>query len=174
MSETHKSAPIQEEAAGSAVAVTMGATKQEKAKWKGKATAELKSCKAEQVWPLWADFCGIHKWFPNLAASYLVEGESGSEVGSVRYCVGNEAMWAKERLVEIDHEKRLMRYEVIENNVGLKGYVAAIRVWDDVEGWCMVEWRFEAEVVEGWGEEGLQEYVQSSLESIVKKMEGAV
>uniref|UniRef100_A0A7N0T5N7 Lachrymatory-factor synthase n=1 Tax=Kalanchoe fedtschenkoi TaxID=63787 RepID=A0A7N0T5N7_KALFE len=166
--------PPQQQQADPAAAAT-AATQHQQVRWEGKGTAELSSNKAEQVWLLWADFCGVHKWFPNLAASYLVEGEP-NEVGSLRYCVGKgeEPMWGKERLLEMDHERRVMRYEVVENNVGLKGYVATIRVSDaegEGGGGCKVEWSFVAEAVEGWGEEGLQRYIQSSLDSIVKKME---
>ncbi|CAM8916535.1 unnamed protein product [Rhodiola kirilowii] len=152
------------------------------AKWSGKATsAELKGLKADQIWPLWADFSNLHNWFPKLDMCRLVEGEPG-RVGSVRLCVGKaaaaeeeEAMWVKERLVEMDEEKRLMRYEVMENNVGLKGYVAAITVLEvEGGGGCRVEWSFEAEAVEGWEEEALKGYIESSLESIVKTMEEAL
>lgn len=160
----------------------MAATQKVKDKYEGKAAAEVKRCKAAQMWPLWADFCNIHEWFPNLASCTLVEGVVGNEVGSVRYCVGEEVdgretMWAKERLMEMEHEKRLMRYEVLENSVGLKGYVAEIRVYDKEEeggGGCMVEWWFKADTVDGWEEEVFHGYVQSSLEFIVKKMEEAV
>lgn len=180
MKNNHNNTQIQQARPPSTTSMAAAQQQRQQAaqvKWSGKARAELRGCKAEQVWPLWADFGGLHKWFPNLCTSRLLaEGEAG-KLESIRFCVGKvledegheEAKWAKERLVEIDDEKRLMRYELMENNVGLKGYAAEIRV-ADTDGGCAVEWSFEAEAVVGWCEEGLQSYVQSSLEAIVNKM----
>uniref|UniRef100_A0A7N0V869 Lachrymatory factor synthase n=1 Tax=Kalanchoe fedtschenkoi TaxID=63787 RepID=A0A7N0V869_KALFE len=169
-------APAQQEGGAGITTAEAATADSAQLKWEGRATAELPYSPG-QVWPLWADFCGFHRWFPLLAASYPVEGSAGGcEVGSVRCCVGRgeEPMWGRERLLEMDHERRVMRYEVVENNVGLRGYVATVRVREVGGGGCEVEWSFEAEAAEGWGEEGLREYVKSSLEAVVKKMEEAL
>ncbi|KAJ4708099.1 Lachrymatory-factor synthase [Melia azedarach] len=98
-----------------------------KAKWEGKASTEVSGLKAEQVWPCLEDFSNVHKWLPNLETCYPVEGVPG-QPGLVRYCATKDR-WANEKLIMMNHIQRCLNYEVLDNNIGTKSYVATIKVF---------------------------------------------
>ncbi|KFK29898.1 hypothetical protein AALP_AA7G192700, partial [Arabis alpina] len=85
-----------------------------------------------------------------------------------------ETTWAKERLVMIDPIGRCLSYEIIENNVGFKSYVATFKVMQ-VDGYddqvCRIEWSFVSDPVDGWKKEDLESYVDFCLKHMVNKME---
>ncbi|KAM5565568.1 hypothetical protein ABKV19_019533 [Rosa sericea] len=92
-------------------------------KWRGKSSAEVNGHAAQEVWPLLADFCNLHKVFPKVETCYQLEGIAG-QIGIVRYCAGfasnhdeSTIKWAKERLLMIDPIKRCLSYEVIDDKV---------------------------------------------------------
>ncbi|TKY74535.1 Lachrymatory-factor synthase [Spatholobus suberectus] len=150
-------------------------------KWEGKAVVELASTGAELVWPALEDFCNLHKWIP-IDTCYQVEGLPG-QPGLVRYCgsavkgVGDDAaetttvMWVKEKLLAIDPVRRCLSYEILENNVGFKSYVATLKVLPINGSGCKIEWGFVSDPVEGWSYQDLKSYVESSLQSMAKKIE---
>ncbi|KAJ4841187.1 hypothetical protein Tsubulata_040547, partial [Turnera subulata] len=159
---------------------------------KYEASVELKGSTADQIWPLVADFCNLHRWFPNLDTCYRVEGEAG-QPGLVRYCASStqpsadgsedgKVTWAKEKLVMINPVERCLSYEIIGNNVGMKSYVATWKVLplagDDAQtlpaGGCKIEWSFVSDPVEGSTLDGLLSYVSSVLQFAGNKMEEAV
>ncbi|KAL8259552.1 hypothetical protein R6Q59_027505 [Mikania micrantha] len=154
--------------------------------WEGKATAELKSTTAEQVWPLLEDFCNFHKWLPTIDTCHHVQGAHG-EPGLVRYCAtivpsaspsANDAgpastdvvKWCHEKLLSIDPVQRCLSYEIGENNLGFTGYVSEMKVVE-TDGGCRVEWRFEADPVDGMRLEDLCGYIESSLNAMAERME---
>ncbi|XWS70309.1 hypothetical protein CRYUN_Cryun03dG0036900 [Craigia yunnanensis] len=55
---------------------------------------------------------------------YRVEGTPG-QPGLVRHCEA-ELRWTNEKLLTIDPTNRSLSYEVLENSVGLKKYVATL------------------------------------------------
>ncbi|KAB2619313.1 lachrymatory-factor synthase [Pyrus ussuriensis x Pyrus communis] len=153
-------------------------------KWKGKTSRELKSHAAQQVWPLLADFCNLHKWLPVLDACYLVDGVPG-QPGVTRYCVAplpypddGTIKWAKEKLLMIDPINHCLSYEIIENNFGFKSYVATMQLvpinGEDGKTGCIIEWSFVSDPVEGWKYEDLQAVYETYLELIAKNMENAL
>lgn len=129
-------------------------------KWEGKTSRELKGHAAEQVWPLWADFCNFHKWLPVLDACYLVDGIPG-QPGVTRYCAaplpypddGTTIKWAKEKLLTIDPINHCLSYEITENNFRFKSYVATMQLvpinGEDGKTGCIIEWSFVSDPVEG-------------------------
>lgn len=155
------------------------------ATWEGKATAELKGLRAEQVWPLLEDFCNLHKVLPSIDTCYQLEGVTG-EPGVIRHCAVTTASlsnsleedsikWANEKLLSINSIERSLSYEVLDNNVGFKSYVATIKVLPinggDGEQGCQIEWSFIADPIEGWRSEDLVSYIDSSLQSMARKIE---
>ncbi|PRQ58465.1 putative polyketide cyclase/dehydrase, START-like domain-containing protein [Rosa chinensis] len=158
-------------------------------KWEGKTSAELKGPAAEEVWPLLADFCNIHKWFQSLETSYHVEGVPG-QPGLVRYCGHRDhdddeddqtsdtiKFSAKEKLLMIDPVRRCLSYEILDNNWGLKSYVATMQVLD-LDGnndqsrrGCKIEWSFVCDPIEGWRFGDYVSLLDSCLLSMAKKME---
>nr|GEY46777.1 hypothetical protein [Tanacetum cinerariifolium] len=147
-------------------------------KWKGKATTQLKTTPPQQIWPLFEDFCSLHKWLPTIDTCHLVEGQYG-QPGLVRYCAStvqssnDETIikWCHEKLVLIDPIQRCLSYEIVENNVGFNRYVVEIKVNEVDDEGCMIEWSFEADPIEGWRLEDLCGYIESSLKAMGERME---
>lgn len=147
-------------------------------KWRGKSSAEVKGHAAQEVWPLLADFCNLHKVFPNLETCYQLEGVAGRP-GLVRYCASfainhdeSTIKWAKERLLMIDPISRSLRYEIIDSNIGwFRAYVAIMKVVPIDDDGCVIEWSFVCDPSDGWRLEDVQTFGESSLQSIAKKME---
>ncbi|WOG84119.1 hypothetical protein DCAR_0103300 [Daucus carota subsp. sativus] len=152
--------------------------------WEGKVSAKVRATKAETVWSLLQDFCSVHKWLPSLDTCYKVEGDHG-QPGLVRYCGSTiksasdseEAitLWCHEKLVEMDEMEKMLSYEIMENNMGMKMYKSTIRVvqMEDESG-CEIKWGFVAEPVEGWKFEDLVSYIESSLHGMAERMEKAL
>ncbi|KAK8543139.1 hypothetical protein V6N13_136327 [Hibiscus sabdariffa] len=143
-----------------------------KLKWEGKATAELKASTAEQIWPLIAEFCNLDKFFPSVDTCYRKEGTLG-EPGLVRYCEGKMG-WANEKLLTIDPINHSLSYEVMENNVGFKNYIATLNVLPMEGGGCKIEWSFVSDPIQGLKVEDLVSLVDDTLQFMAKKMEDAV
>ncbi|KAK7845019.1 lachrymatory-factor synthase-like [Quercus suber] len=153
-------------------------------KWEGKACVELATPTAQEVWHLVEDFCNLHKWLTNVDTCYQVDGIPG-QPGLVRYCAstitsssnGNEetmTRWAKEKLLMIDPIKRCLSYEVIDNNIGMKFYVAKLIVSPNDDS-KMGEWSFVCDPIEGLRHEDfLLNTIETGLQSMAKKMEVAL
>ncbi|XP_004301435.1 PREDICTED: uncharacterized protein LOC101313126 [Fragaria vesca subsp. vesca] len=146
-------------------------------KWESQASAQLKGSKAHEVWPLLADFCNLDKWFPNLHTCYRVQGVSG-QPGLVRYCEmkrDETTLWAKEKLLMIDPINQSITYEVGDNNLGLKSYVATVPVVPiNNNNGCKIEWSYVCNPIEGSSLEEFQSFVEYCLQGIAKKMELAL
>lgn len=170
----------------------------EKPKWEFKTSAGLATATVEQVWPLLEDFCNLHKWLPEtLHECYQVEGILGQQPGLTRYCTfsrtlpssdGHEAVtqtvYAYDRLLWIDPIKRCFSYDMLDNNMGMKTYVATLRLLpindddDDDDGklhacGCKIEWSFVCDPMEGWSFEDFSSFIAASLQTIAKNMEDA-
>ncbi|EOY29780.1 hypothetical protein QUC31_020591 [Theobroma cacao] len=145
-------------------------------KWEGKATAELKSSTAEQIWPFLEEFCNLDKFFPDVDTCYRVEGTPG-QPGLVRYCAGKLG-WAKEKLLTIDPTNRCLSYEVLEGSFGFKNYVATVKVLpmegDGKPAGCKIEWSFIADPFEGWRLEDFGSYLDNCLQFVANKLEDAI
>ncbi|XP_042492552.1 lachrymatory-factor synthase-like [Macadamia integrifolia] len=178
-------------------------SKPQQSKWEGKLCAELKGVTAEQVWPLLEDFFNLHKWFPAIDTCKPLEGVS-VQPGCVRYCaitksppapssessaeekeIAATTTWANERLVAIDPVERSLTYEVTENSMGIKSYLATMKVFQlskaaaaeaaaaNSEG-CKIEWSLEADPIEGLTSEAFLSYCESSLKGMAQRMEDAL
>ncbi|XP_020239035.1 lachrymatory-factor synthase [Cajanus cajan] len=141
-------------------------------KWEGKAVAELAGTGAEEAWSALEDFCNLQKWFP-IDTSYRLEGVPG-QPGLTRYCASNvkgTIMWAKEKLLSIDPLQRCLSYEIVDNNLGFKSYVATLQVLPIHEGGCKIEWGFVSDPVEGWSFQDLKGYVESTIQFMANKIQ---
>ncbi|XP_022951556.1 lachrymatory-factor synthase [Cucurbita moschata] len=152
------------------------------AKWEGRVSEALQGATADQIWPMLKDFFNLHKWFPTLANCYGLSGTNG-EVGCVRFCSGfsipstdgsgSVVSWSKERLVAVDDERRRIRYEIVDSNIGFKSYVSTIEVVEGGDG-GVIEWSFVVEAVEGLKLEDLVKKFETGLKSMARRMEVAV
>ncbi|KAI3677268.1 hypothetical protein L1987_86891 [Smallanthus sonchifolius] len=152
-------------------------------KWEGKSSEGLRGITAEQLWPLFEDFCTIHKWVP-AHSEKCRQGEGAyGEPGLSRYCVFTKesssalsngtdkapTKWCNEKLLSMDPVQRTLSYEVTENNLGFKSYVANVKVIEIVGG-CKIEWSFVADPVEGMGLEDLRGFLESNLKTVAEGM----
>nr|XP_007152905.1 hypothetical protein PHAVU_004G170100g [Phaseolus vulgaris]ESW24899.1 hypothetical protein PHAVU_004G170100g [Phaseolus vulgaris] len=147
-------------------------------KWKGKAIAEVKGVKAEEVWPLLEDFFGLNKWFPT-PLCIPVEGLSG-QPGCVRFCAGfktpvddetkKTVNWTKQKLLSIDPSQWTFTYSIVEGNVGFHSYIATWKLKPTPEG-TEIQWHYEVEPVEGWKLEYLNTFTDKGLNAMAKKIE---
>ncbi|XP_030452763.1 lachrymatory-factor synthase-like [Syzygium oleosum] len=156
-------------------------------RWEGKLIAELRGPTPDQAWPFLADFCNIHKLLPSIDTCHQVEGVPG-QPGLVRYCAStvssddsdpSKIKWVTERLLMMDPSDKCFSYEVVDNNIGIKSYVATIRVlpMNDEDGkmvGCMIEWSFVADPVERWGLQDMRSYFDFCVKSVAKKIESAI
>lgn len=159
-----------------------------KPKWEGKAIVELGGTSAHRVWPLIEDFFNLHKLLP-IDTCYQVESVQG-QPGLTRYCAtsttkgvdggGGAAdhttiLWAKERLLTIDPIQRCLSYDIVDSNMGFKSYVATMKVVPLDDGvnkhGCKIEWGFVSDPVQGWRFQDFNSYIESSLETMAKKIE---
>ncbi|CAJ1973916.1 unnamed protein product [Sphenostylis stenocarpa] len=147
-------------------------------KWKGNEEIELANTNAEIAWTVLEDFCNIHKWMC-LDTCFQVEGILGKP-GLIRYCSSTVfdnvektgvTKWTTEKLLAIDNVQRCLTYEVVENNMGFKSYVATLKVLPIEGDGCKIEWEFVCDPVEGWSLPGLEVYVGSALRYMKKKIE---
>ncbi|KAL6226546.1 hypothetical protein ACLB2K_000508 [Fragaria x ananassa] len=156
---------------------------QRQPKWEGKACAEIRSPKAEQVWPLLEDFFGLHKWLPALPTCLPVQGVSG-QPGCVRYCAGvktpvdlesdQPAHWScKQQLLSIDPSQMTLSYCNIDGNIGFNSYIATMRVLLKEDG-CSIEWKYEVEPIEGWTLKDLDMLIGTDLQEMASRMEASL
>ncbi|XP_055819318.1 lachrymatory-factor synthase-like [Solanum dulcamara] len=168
------------------------ASQQLESKWEGKSIANLKLGKAEQVWPILEDFFNIHEWLPTIDTCYQLNNNTD---GLIRYCASTappsssddgEAIikWCHERLLTMDKMERYLSYEALENNIGIRSYVATFKVLssdndggddeEEEEGGCQIEWSFVADPIDGLTLECFSGYIDSTLQSMAEKIEKAL
>ncbi|KAL5725590.1 hypothetical protein ACHQM5_008719 [Ranunculus cassubicifolius] len=101
-------------------------------KWQGKVSSKLTRTTADQIWPLYIDFCSIHKWVEILDTSYHLEGSPApGKPGCIRYCSGpavlskqvKERAWSREKLLFMDPVEKYFTYEINESNMGFDNYL---------------------------------------------------
>ncbi|EXB93399.1 hypothetical protein L484_010727 [Morus notabilis] len=155
-------------------------------KWEGKVSAQLKGSKARDVWPFYADFLNLHKWLPSVDTCHLLDGPvTGLQPGVLRYAASTvtspsgeaTVKWAKEKLLELDPIQRRLKYEVLENNVGFKSWVATMQVLPidgDEEGGSEITWSFSGDPVEGLSYEMMLAYYDSNVQSVAKTIEDSL
>lgn len=157
------------------------ASQQLESKWEGKSIANLKLAKVEQVWAIFEDFFNIHNWLPTIDTCHQVNAED--EI--VRYCASTatpsssddgEAIlkWCHERLLTIDKVERCLSYEALDNNIGIRSYVATFKVLPSDNGGCKIVWSFVADPIDGLTLELFSGYVDSTLQGMAENIENAL
>ncbi|XP_074289786.1 lachrymatory-factor synthase-like [Silene latifolia] len=152
-------------------------------KWEGETRVEMQNTTPKEIWPLISDFCSLSKWVPHVKRCYLVEGVP-NEVGMIRYCGTTEfpnegEQWANEKLLMIDSSNMCFSYEILDNNLGFKGYVATVRL-EQIEGedggvcGCRIVWSFVADPVDRFTLEDLVGFITSVAQVMAKRMEQSI
>ncbi|XP_047312579.1 uncharacterized protein LOC124915873 [Impatiens glandulifera] len=133
------------------------ATKQKR--WEGTVRSKIKGVSKDCVWPFLADFFHWQTIFLAIESSIGVKGISG-DIGCVRNVTvkpeggfgweANYSRWGLEKLVDVDHTRKWMRYEVLDNTFGWNNYEATITLLP-FEGntiGCEFIWSFSLDPVE--------------------------
>ncbi|XP_047309811.1 lachrymatory-factor synthase-like [Impatiens glandulifera] len=156
---------------------------EEQKRWEGTTKSKINGVSKDRVWPFLADFFNWQTIFLAIESSVGVEGISG-EIGCVRKVVlkpeaslGWEAKysrWGFEKLVEIDHARKWMRYEVLDNTFGWNNYEATITLLPlqgNSEGSELV-WSFSLDPVEdGRSLDTMIAAYKANLESVSARVE---
>ncbi|KAG9449184.1 hypothetical protein H6P81_009149 [Aristolochia fimbriata] len=139
-------------------------------KWQGKASAKVPGVSPEKVWAVLEDYGNVHKYLPSLDATALDFGEPG-KLGCVRVCSGpplpgaQDRAFTHEKLVVYDPANRTLSYEVTENNIGFKDFVATHKVVAEEDGSSSIEWSFVTPPMDSpfWSVEKIMGYIGYSV-----------
>jgi len=95
----------------------------------------------DKVWPLFRDFNGLGGWHPGVAESRLEEGGRHDAVGSVRHLTLKPSGFVREKLLMLDDPNTELRYSIIETDLPMRDYVAAVSLQPITEGGgTLVQW----------------------------------
>ncbi|XP_068638582.1 lachrymatory-factor synthase-like [Aristolochia californica] len=133
--------------------------------WEGKASAKVEGVSPDKVWAAIDDYAHFYKYFPSLDTTTIESGEPG-KLGCVRLCSGDplpgsqERAFTNEKLVAYNPVERTLSYEVLENNIGFKDYVATLKVLPEEDG-STIEWSFTSSPMPppGWSVEKITGYI---------------
>ncbi|PIA26869.1 hypothetical protein AQUCO_08600021v1 [Aquilegia coerulea] len=153
----------------------------EQQKWHGKLSAKLTSSTVDQIWPLLADFCNVHKWVPTVECEHVQGSPDPGQPGCIRHIFGppeednteRPAMSIYERLLTIDPVERCLIYEVTKSNMGFKTYVATVKVLrgdNDNPNGCVIDWSYVCDPIKCWKSEDLFSMISAILDSMTKTM----
>jgi uncharacterized protein YndB with AHSA1/START domain len=89
-----------------------------------------------RVWNTIAAADGLDKWLPAIAQCTL----EGSGVGATRYCTLGNGARLKERIVEVDHVRRVFRYSIDEHPLPARNVVGTVTVREAGASGSQVSW----------------------------------
>ncbi|MET0757831.1 MAG: SRPBCC family protein [Mycobacterium sp.] len=100
---------------------------------------------AESMWRELGSLQDIARWHPMVAA---VHGE-GQEPGATWTIETRAGQCQVVRLVEVDHEHHVYRYEMTSTGLPIADYVGELRIRADAAGKCTVCWTARFNVTSG-------------------------
>lgn len=105
------------------------------------------------VWETIAAGDGLDKWLPVITQCRL----EGSGAGATRYCTMANGAQLKERILEVDHARRIFRYSIDEHPLPARNLTGRVEIRDLGGGAASVSWgaRFEVEPAHRSGLEGM-------------------
>lgn len=71
----------------------------------------------------------------------------------------------------VDEEKMSLSYEIVDSNIGFKGYASTVRISPDHDNGCVIEWVFTVDPIQGLRFEELVKKYEVGLQRMAKKME---
>jgi uncharacterized protein YndB with AHSA1/START domain len=95
------------------------------------------SVSADKVWELIGGFNALPDWHPAVEKSEL---EEGGTVRRLSLAGGGEIV---EKLEKVDDNEHVYTYSIVSAPLPVTNYVSTIRVKDEGEGKCSVEWSSE-------------------------------
>lgn len=126
------------------------------------------SIKPEALWQVIGSFQRVDSWHPMVAK---VSGE-GEQAGAIRRPETRDGHVQTEQLIEIDGQRRLMRYRILETPLPVTDWFVELRVDDNGDGTSTVsvteDFR-DASGNERTTEQIVQGFVTAGLNSLQKR-----
>lgn len=122
---------------------------------------ELIQAPIEKIWKFLRDFNGLPSFHPAIKDSKIEKGNP-DEVGCVRYLT-LETGFVREELLLLDDTNFTLNYSIIENNLGLQNYFAAIRLKKSNNSNTICEWYANFDVNEGIDKQNMIQIVEQNV-----------
>ncbi|GAA0138961.1 hypothetical protein LIER_00605 [Lithospermum erythrorhizon] len=158
-------------------AKTLSAARQQQ--WRGTVLSEvIKGRTAAVVWPLFEDFCNQYEILP-VDVSFCVvpirDPLTRYLATQVRSAPGASSIdstvtWEKHELLELNSNKRFLRYKMIENNQGITTYLPTISVLEHKDG-SQIKWDFIIDPVKGLTIDDVRNNLKGILAGALVKIE---
>ncbi len=94
---------------------------------------------ADTVWATISAGDGLDKWIPVITECRV----EGSGAGATRYCTMANGAKLKERLLEVNHDRRRFKYGIDEHPLPAKNVVGTVEILDLGNGMSDVSWSAE-------------------------------
>ncbi len=88
--------------------------------------SEIIKAPIEQIWSFVRDFNSLDKFHPAIKLSKIEQGNP-KEIGCIRHLT-LESGFVREELLLLDDENFTLNYSIIENTLGLKNYIASMKL----------------------------------------------
>ena len=122
-----------------------------------------------KVWKIVSAFSGIENYLPPIAKSTT----SGQGIGMTRVLTTQDGGSFTERLESLDNDSRTLRYSIISDHpFPFSDYVSTIKVNDDGNHGCQVEWSAEFDP-KGGSEEEAQALLSGLFAAGISGLEAA-
>jgi uncharacterized membrane protein len=101
----------------------------------------------EKVWSIMRDFNDMPSYHPGIKKSVIEDDRPSDQVGCVRRLTLGEG-FVRERLLCLDDKNYVFIYEIIEGTLGVRDYVAGVRLYRVTDrNRTFAEWWADFEVV---------------------------
>jgi len=124
---------------------------------------------SSKVWKIVSAFSGLENYLPPIASSTT----SGEGIGMTRMLTTQDGGNFTERLESLDDDSRTLRYSIISDHpFPFSDYVSTIKVIDDGDNGCQVEWSAEFDP-QGASEEDVQALLSGLFDAGISGLEAA-
>lgn len=105
-------------------------------------TSSVINAPIEQVWGKIRDFNGLPNWYPSVIDSHIENNEPSDKIGCVRSFNREDGLTLREKLLEIDEQKHICTYLLLEPNKPMEDYVCTIQLLPITDGnhTTYIEW----------------------------------
>ncbi|GAA0168966.1 hypothetical protein LIER_23550 [Lithospermum erythrorhizon] len=135
--------------------------------WQGTVYADIPEVAPEKAFSYIADYCNVYKIYP-ITASFCIKGDpQNPKIGDRRFTAvfvnGTNVNWEKHRLEKLDKDKLSLTYKILDDNVFIDYYRAALTVLPpaaEKEG-SLLMWHYIISPVVGFTPETAFQLLQS-------------
>jgi carbon monoxide dehydrogenase subunit G len=123
---------------------------------------------AQAAWEKLRDFGGIAGWMPGIEKCDV----EGKGIGAVRSVGLAGGVGLKERLESLDEGVRTLSYSILEGPLPVQNYLATIRVSENGEAACRVDWTASFDLPEGVAEAAIAPALEGAYGGALKALKG--